>query len=92
MSLHAPSHVVSDNSEGCVSSDNTSEVKRQIQFMDEKETVLISRLVDVQKERVSMVCTIDALVTVCLVTAFKWLQPETDNNLGNLKLVLRLLL
>lgn len=52
MSLHAPSHIVSDNSEGCVSSDSTSEIERQIQFMDEKETVLIARMVDVQKERV----------------------------------------
>lgn len=59
MSLHAPSHVVSDNSEGCMSSDSTSEIKRQIQFMDEKETVIIARLVDVQKERDNLKDTLD---------------------------------
>lgn len=55
MSLHAPSQVAGlDDSEEATSSDSASELRRQIQFMGEKETVMIARLVDLQREKDSL--------------------------------------
>ena len=53
MSLHALSqNVALDLSEEATSSDSGSELRRQIQFMGEKETIMIARLADLHKEKV----------------------------------------
>ncbi|XP_039266158.2 uncharacterized protein LOC120341666 isoform X1 [Styela clava] len=55
MSLHAPSQMImEDNSNGLTTSDSSSEMKRQLQFMEEKDEVMLSRLVDLQAEKDSL--------------------------------------
>lgn len=56
MSLHAPSQAQTSKqkgeSHGGTLSDTSSEMKRQIHFLEEKEDIMVSRLSDFQKERV----------------------------------------
>lgn len=54
LSLHAPSKMEKNDTDEVVPSDTTSEMKRQIQFMEEKEEIMLGRLVDLQKEKDSL--------------------------------------